>query len=80
MASAKFAVSMDKNLLAELDRLVKQRRFSSRSQAVQEAVREKLSELKNDRFLRECAKFDPGEERRFADADLTGDLSGWPEY
>ena len=80
MASAKFAVSMDKKLLAELDRMVKQRRFSSRSQAVQAAVREQLSELKRERFLSECAKFDPAEEQRFADADISGDLTGWPEY
>ena len=80
MASAKFAVSMDKKLLQELDRLVKQRRFSSRSQAIQAAVREQLGELKRERFLRECANFDPREEQRFADADISGDLDGWPEY
>jgi metal-responsive CopG/Arc/MetJ family transcriptional regulator len=80
MASAKFAVSMDKKLLQELDRLVKQRRFSSRSQAIQTAVREQLSELKRERFHRECANFDPIEEQRFADADISGDLTGWPEY
>lgn len=80
MASAKVGVSMDKDLLVELDRLVQDQHFSSRSQVVQQAVREKLRKLKRARFLRECAKFDPAEEQRFADADITGDLSGWPEY
>jgi metal-responsive CopG/Arc/MetJ family transcriptional regulator len=80
MATAKFAISMDKDLLVQLDRLVKDRRFSSRSQAVQAAVQEKLKELKQDRLARECEKLDSRDEQRFADADLNGDLSGWPEY
>jgi metal-responsive CopG/Arc/MetJ family transcriptional regulator len=80
MATAKFAVSMDKDLLAQLDRLVKERRFPSRSQAVQAAVKEKLLQLKQDRLRRECSKLDPAEEQRFADADLNGDLAAWPEY
>jgi metal-responsive CopG/Arc/MetJ family transcriptional regulator len=80
MATAKIAVSMDKDLLAQLDRLVKERRFTSRSQAVQTAVREQLSQLKADRLQRESQKLNPDAEQRFADADINGDLSGWPEY
>ena len=80
MATAKIAVSMDKDLLAQLDRLVKELRFTSRSQAVQTAVQEKLSQLKADRLVQECEKLDPSFEQRFADADVNGDLSGWPEY
>lgn len=80
MATAKFAVSMDESLLAELDRLVKNRQFASRSQAVQTAVQEKLAQLKENRLARECAKLDRATEQKFADADLNGELSGWPEY
>jgi Arc/MetJ-type ribon-helix-helix transcriptional regulator len=80
MPTAKIAVSMDKDLLAQLDRLVKEGRFTSRSLAVQTAVREQLAQLKADRLTRECQKLDPEFEQRFADADLNGDLSGWPEY
>ncbi len=80
MATAKFAVSMDKQLLSQLDRLVKEHRFASRSQAVQAAVQDKLKDLQQDRLARECEKLDPEDEQRFADADLNGELSGWPEY
>jgi metal-responsive CopG/Arc/MetJ family transcriptional regulator len=80
MASAKIAVSMDEELLAQLDHLVKQRQFSSRSQAVQVSLQEKLSQLKRNRLARECKKLNPRQEQKFADADLNGDLSGWPEY
>ncbi len=43
MARAKVAISLDENTLGRLDRLVKAHVFPSRSQAIQEAVEEKLA-------------------------------------
>ena len=40
MSMSKVAVSIDQDLLAELDRLVVRQVFANRSQAVQAAVRE----------------------------------------
>ncbi len=45
MSASKVAISMDETLLQRLDRLVKTRSFRSRSQAVQEAVSEKISRM-----------------------------------
>jgi len=42
MSKAKLAVTLDSALVAELDELVAKRRFANRSQAVEEAVAEKL--------------------------------------
>ncbi|MGA2067209.1 MAG: ribbon-helix-helix domain-containing protein [Thermoguttaceae bacterium] len=58
---------MDQELLAELDRLVAKRTFSSRSQAVQAAVREKLARIKRHRLAEECAKLDPAYEKGLAE-------------
>ena len=43
MARAKIAISLDEGTVDRLDRLVRERIFPNRSQAIQEAVEEKLS-------------------------------------
>ena len=45
MATTKVAVSLDSELLHQLDRLVAERVFRNRSQAVQDAIRDKLDRL-----------------------------------
>ena len=80
MAVAKVAVSMDHNLLVELDRLVATRLFANRSQAVQAAVREKIARLKRRRLAEECAKMDPQYEKKMAEEGMAGELAQWPEY
>src|SRR3954452_15140251 len=67
MRAAKIAITIEKRLLSDLDRLVKQRRFPNRSQAIQEALRDKLESIECGRLARECAKLDPAFEQRLAD-------------
>jgi len=80
MASDKVAISIDRELLRRLDRLVAERRFPNRSRAIQEAVQEKLERLERSRVAREAAKLDRQFEQRLADEGLAGDASEWPEY
>ena len=80
MAKTKLAVTMDADLVRELDRLVSKHRFANRSQAVELAVAEKLARLAKTRLARECAKLDPGEERALAEEGLAGSRDTWPEY
>ena len=80
MARAKVAISLDENILGRLDRLVRARVFPNRSQAIQEAVAEKLSRLEHSRLARECAKLDPAFEKALAEEGLSEELSQWPEY
>ena len=63
MATSKVAISLDSKLLEQLDRLVADRIFRNRSQAVQDAVRDKLDRLAHTRLARECAKLDMRAER-----------------
>ena len=80
MSSAKIAVTIDQDLLNQLDRLVKERRFPNRSRAVQEALRDKFERLERSRLARECAKLDPTFEQQLAEEGLTEDLEQWPAY
>ena len=80
MNVAKVTISIEANLLRKVDRLVKERVFSNRSQAVQSAVEEKLSRLDSNRLARECAKLNKAEEQSLADLGLASEADEWLEY
>ncbi len=80
MAAVKIAVTLDREIVARLDKLVEQNKFPSRSRAVQEAVRDKLDRMKCGRLARECAKLDPEFEKALAEEGMAADFKEWPEY
>jgi len=80
MARAKVAVTLDAETLEKLDQLVRRKKFPSRSQAIQEAVEEKLERLERSRLARECAKLDPDFEKSMAEEGMPEELGSWPEY
>ena len=80
MNMTKVAISIDETVLKNLDDLVKNRVFRSRSEAVQNAVEEKLERIEKSRLARECAKLSVREERALADVGLNADAKEWPIY
>jgi Arc/MetJ-type ribon-helix-helix transcriptional regulator len=80
MGSIKIGITIQEHLLVRLDRLVKAGVFPNRSQALQEAVEEKLARFDRGRLARECAKLDKKFERSIAEESLSGEISEWPEY
>jgi metal-responsive CopG/Arc/MetJ family transcriptional regulator len=66
MARSKVAISLDESTLDRLDQLVKKQVFPNRSQAIEEAVAEKLARLEKSRLAQECAKLDPAFEKALA--------------
>jgi len=80
MSKEKIAITLDERFVGELDRLVDKHVFQSRSQAIQEAVSEKLLRMKRTRLAEESAKLDPTFERALSDEGLTEDMRQWPEY
>ena len=80
MRKTKVAITIDEKTLGRLDRLVKGRLFPSRSNAIQEAVEEKLERLERSILARECAKLDPEFEKAMAEEGMSEELSEWPEY
>jgi metal-responsive CopG/Arc/MetJ family transcriptional regulator len=80
MARLKIAISLDESTLNRLDRLVQKQVFPSRSQAIEEAVAEKLARLERSRLAQECVKLDSMFEKALAEEGLSEDLKEWPEY
>jgi metal-responsive CopG/Arc/MetJ family transcriptional regulator len=80
MGRSKVAISLDESTLNRLDKLVQKRVFPNRSQAIEEAVAEKLARLEKSRLAQECAKLDPTFEKALAEEGLSQDLKEWPEY
>ncbi|OGP93628.1 MAG: hypothetical protein A2Z19_07945 [Deltaproteobacteria bacterium RBG_16_54_18] len=52
--------------------------FPSRSQAIREAVSEKLQRLKHSRLALECAKLEPAIEKAMAEEGIAEDARQWP--
>ena len=80
MSKEKIAITLEKESVGELDRLVSEQVFQNRSQAIQEAVSEKLNRLRHNRLARECAKLDPEAEKAMAEDGLAEDVKNWPPY
>ena len=80
MGRSKVAISLDESTLDRLDRLVKKQVFPNRSQAIEEAVAEKLARLERSRLAQECAKLDPAFEKALAEEGLSEVLTEWPDY
>ena len=80
MGKAKIAITLDAEFIGELDRLVEEHYFQNRSQAIRDAVGEKLARMKRSRLSMECAKLEPAFEKAMAEEGLAEDMSLWPEY
>ncbi len=80
MRKAKIAITLDEQFIEDIDRLVSEHVFLNRSQAIQEAIEEKLKRLKRTRLAKECAKLDVPFEKAMAEEGLTEDLNQCPEY
>lgn len=80
MPKSKVAVTIERDLVEQVDELVAQSRFRNRSQAIESAILEKLQRLARNRLARECAKLDSDEEKRLAEEGLAGGIETWPEY
>ena len=79
MGTSKVGITLETETLREVDRLVKEGRFPSRSRAIQTALSEMTARRKGRRLIEELAKLDPQEERALAEESFTGEPP-WPEY
>ncbi len=80
MPKSKIAVTIDAQLVAQVDRLVRDRSYVNRSRVVEEALLEKLARIGRTRLVDELAKLDPAFERSLAEEGLGVDHTQWPEY
>jgi metal-responsive CopG/Arc/MetJ family transcriptional regulator len=80
MSVAKVTISLNQDLVSKVDRLVQARLFTSRSQAIQAAVEEKIARLEKTRLAEQCAKLDPAEEQALAEEGFAAEAAQWPAY
>ena len=80
MAVAKVAITIDQDLLQEVDDLVQEGAFPNRSRAINAAL-VVLKEQRNrkSRLLAELAKLDPEEEKAMAEERFVAEAE-WPEF
>ena len=77
---SKIPITLDEEIVKQLDDLIMQQSFENRSQAIEEAVSDKLDRLKRGRLARECAKLDPIEEQELAEEGYVEDANNQPGY
>ena len=80
MAKTKVALTLDADLLHQVDELVTKNKFRNRSQAIEAALADKLHRLARTRLAREAAKLDPAEEKDIAEEGLVAPFGSMPEY
>jgi Arc/MetJ-type ribon-helix-helix transcriptional regulator len=80
MPADKIAITLDRDLVKEIDRGVKSGLYRNRSRAIEEAVREKLERHRRSRLTVEARKLDRKEEKALAEEGMTGEETTWPEY
>jgi metal-responsive CopG/Arc/MetJ family transcriptional regulator len=80
MAASKIAITIDDNLLKQLDLMVTNKVYPNRSKAIQDAVADKLRRLERTRLAQECAKLDPQYEQNIAEEGFSMEIDEWPEY
>jgi metal-responsive CopG/Arc/MetJ family transcriptional regulator len=80
MGRSKIAITLDEETVGAVDRLVSERRYPNRSQAIQEALDEKLARLSSRRLAVESAKLDPAYEQALAEEGMGEELDQWPPF
>ena len=80
MTADKIAITLERDLLGRLDKLVAAGRFPSRSRAIQLAVEAQIDRVERRRLAQESLKLDPTAEQTLAEEGASYDLEGWPEY
>jgi Arc/MetJ-type ribon-helix-helix transcriptional regulator len=75
----RFGITIDQKVLADVDRLVRNGTYASRSQVFEVAIKERLARMNRSRLALESAKLDKLEGRALADESYAADVTG-PEY
>ena len=79
MTTNRIAITVEKDFLLRVDRLVKEHRFPNRSRVFQEAMREKLERLEGGRLASKAAKLNPQYEQQLAKEELANEVEARPE-
>lgn len=76
MPKTKVVITLDRELLAEVDEIISAGAFPNRSQAIEVALSEAPASRAHARLIRGCAKLDPNEERTLAEESMGAEEGG----
>jgi len=71
VSTVKVSISIDQSLLVQIDQMVKEKTFPSRSNAIQHAIHEKLNRINRNRLAQECSKLDIKFEQALAEEGIS---------
>ncbi len=77
MRYSKIAVSIPTEFLIKLDRLVKEKRFPSRSSAIQKSIEDELKLIEKTSLAYACDLLDADEEKALAEEGMDADMKDW---
>lgn len=80
MAKAKIAISLEEDLVKEIDRWVSEGQYPSRSKAVQETLKEKITNWRRKRLIEEVSKLNSKEEQAMTEEAIFPGNKIWDEY
>ncbi|MBI4149303.1 ribbon-helix-helix protein, CopG family [Candidatus Woesearchaeota archaeon] len=64
------SLKLEEGILSEIDRKLAAHRYSTRTEFIRDAIREKLSELEKEKLLQEVAKLRGLSKRKTTDGEL----------
>ena len=80
MPTAKIAITLDSEIVKEIDRWVRERKYPNRSRAIAESVKDRMARWRKTRLTEEATKLNPKEEKALAEESLAAENEAWPEY
>ena len=64
------SLRLDNDILSEIDQKLRKNRYTTRTEFIRDAIREKLSELEKEEILKNLAKLKGSSKRKTSDEEL----------
>lgn len=80
MPKDKVAITVEKDILRELDLMVKEKNMPSRSKAIEEAISHLIENWRNNRLYEQLRNLDVEAEKAEAEASVDAVNEAWQKY
>ncbi len=80
MPKDKVAITVEKEILRELDLMVKEKNLPSRSKAIEEAISQLIENWRKKRLFEQLRKLDIEAEKAEAEASIDAVNEAWQKY
>jgi len=80
MLTTKIAITLDEEIVEQLDQWVREGKYPTRSKAIQGAMKKRMARWRKTRLIEEAVKLNPKEEMVLAEESLAAGNEIWPKY